>query len=126
MNLSTNSNKRCVLESGGVILDQPYTDVDQSRNPFPGLRPFDTDESLLFFGRDGLNDMLLEKLRATRFVAVVGTSGSGKSSLVRAGLLPALRSGFMTDAGSIWRVALFRPINNPIRNLATSLLECNV
>jgi len=115
-----------VLESGGVILDHAYADVDQSRNPFPGLRPFNTDESLLFFGRDGLNDTLLEKLQATRFVAVVGTSGSGKSSLVRAGLLPALRGGFLTDAGSSWRVALFRPINNPIHNLSKSLLECNM
>jgi len=126
MNLSTSSNKRCVFESGGVILEQAYTGVDQSRNPFPGLRPFNTDESLLFFGRDGLNDTLLEKLQATRFVAVVGTSGSGKSSLVRAGLLPALRGGFLTDAGSSWRVALFRPINNPIHNLSKSLLECNM
>jgi tetratricopeptide (TPR) repeat protein len=98
----------------------------QTGNPFPGLRPFNTDESLLFFGREGLSDTLLEKLRATRFVAVIGTSGSGKSSLVRAGLLPALRSGFMTDAGCEWRVALFRPINNPIHHLATALLECNV
>jgi len=126
MNLSMNSNKRCVLERGDVILDHVYTDVDQSRNPFPGLRPFNTDESLLFFGRDGLNDTLLEKLQATRFVAVVGTSGSGKSSLVRAGLLPALRGGFLTDAGSSWRVALFRPINNPIHNLSKSLLDCNL
>jgi tetratricopeptide (TPR) repeat protein len=108
------------------MLEQSYFDGYQSLNPFPGLRPFDTDESLLFFGRDGLNDTLLEKLRATRFVAVVGTSGSGKSSLVRAGLLPSLQSGFMTDAGSNWRVALFRPINNPIHNLAKSLLECEM
>lgn len=92
-------------------------------NPFPGLRPFDSDEWLIFFGRDGLSDTLLEKLRATRFVAVVGTSGSGKSSLVRAGLLPALRHGFMTDAGSDWRIAVFRPVNNPIGNLAQALLD---
>jgi tetratricopeptide (TPR) repeat protein len=97
-----------------------------SGNPFPGLRPFNIDESLLFFGRDGLSDTLLEKLQATRFVAVVGTSGSGKSSLVRAGLLPALLSGFMPHAGSGWHVALFRPINNPIRNLARALSECGI
>jgi hypothetical protein len=93
------------------------------RNPFPGLRPFDVSESLIFFGRDGLSDTLLEKLRAARFVAVVGTSGSGKSSLVRAGLLPALRGGFMKGAGSGWRIALFRPVNNPIGNLAQALSE---
>ena len=108
------------------MIEQSYLQRIQTGNPFPGLRPFNTDESLLFFGREGLSDTLLEKLRATRFVAVIGTSGSGKSSLVRAGLLPALRSGFMTDAGSDWRVALFRPINNPIHHLATALLECNI
>jgi hypothetical protein len=95
-------------------------------NPFPGLRPFDTDESLVFFGRDGQSDMLLEKLWDTRFVAVVGTSGSGKSSLVRAGLLPALRGGFMNDAGSGWHIAMFRPINDPIGNLARALLKANI
>ena len=96
------------------------------KNPFPGLRPFDTSESLVFFGRDGLSDTLLEKLRATRFVAVVGTSGSGKSSLVKAGLLPALAGGFLRGAGSGWRIALFRPVNNPIRNLAQALAEADL
>lgn len=103
--------------------DIQTTQTPGSGNPFPGLRPFDTGEKNLFFGRDGLSDTLLEKLEANRFVAVVGTSGSGKSSLVRAGLLPALRGGFMTDAGSGWRIALFRPINNPIHNLAIALSE---
>src|ERR1044072_5447083 len=98
MNLSMNSNKRCVLERGDVILDHVYTDVDQSRNPFPGLRPFNTDESLLFFGRDGLNNTLLENVHATRFVPVVGPSASGKPSLVAAGLLPPLGGGCRTDA----------------------------
>jgi predicted chitinase/energy-coupling factor transporter ATP-binding protein EcfA2 len=91
------------------------------KNPFPGLRPFKTEENYLFFGREGQADELLLRLRSRRFVAVVGTSGSGKSSLVRAGLLPALYSGFMTEAGSRWRVAVFRPINDPIGNLARAL-----
>jgi len=108
------------------MVEQTHIQRTRTGNPFPGLRPFDSDESLLFFGRDGLSDTLLEKLWTTRFVAVVGTSGSGKSSLVRAGLLPAVRSGFMSDTGSSWRVALFRPINNPIHNLAKSLLDCNI
>jgi len=90
-------------------------------NPFPGLRPFEQDEDYLFFGRDGQSDEILRRLRLTRFVAVVGVSGCGKSSLVRAGLLPSLHGGLMSEAGSDWRIALFRPGNNPIGNLASAL-----
>ncbi|MDJ0707630.1 MAG: hypothetical protein QNJ46_30505 [Leptolyngbyaceae cyanobacterium MO_188.B28] len=90
-------------------------------NPFPGLRPFDLDEEHLFFGREGQADELLGRLNRTRFLAVVGTSGSGKSSLVRAGLLPSLYSGFLSQASSHWRVALMRPGNAPIQNLAEAL-----
>ena len=95
-------------------------------NPFPGLRPFEPDEEHLFFGRDGQSDELLRRLRRSRFLAVLGTSGSGKSSLVRAGLLPALYGGIMTQAGSAWRVALFRPGHDPIGNLARSLTDPEV
>jgi uncharacterized protein YcbK (DUF882 family) len=90
-------------------------------NPFPGLRPFEFEESHLFFGRDGQSEELITKLGRTRFLAVVGTSGSGKSSLVRAGFLPALHGGFMPKAGSGWRVAIMRPGNDPIGNLAQAL-----
>ncbi|HJR06102.1 MAG TPA: AAA family ATPase [Pyrinomonadaceae bacterium] len=95
-------------------------------NPFPGLRPFDAHENHLFFGRDGQSDDLLRRLRRQRFIAVVGTSGSGKSSLVRAGLLPALHGGFMLGAGSNWRVAVLRPGNNPIGHLAQALRQDDV
>ena len=90
-------------------------------SPFPGLRPFEPDESRLFFGRDEQVEKLMDKLARTRFLAVVGTSGSGKSSLVRAGLMPALHSGMMIGAGSKWRIALMRPSNDPIGNLARAL-----
>ncbi len=90
-------------------------------NPFPGLRPFEPDEDRLFFGRETEIDDLLRRLRSTRFLSVVGTSGSGKSSLVRSGLIPSLYSGFMVTAGSSWRVAMFRPGEDPIRHLADAL-----
>lgn len=95
-------------------------------NPFPGLRPFETDEYRLFFGREGQSDALLERLERSRFLAVVGTSGSGKSSLVRAGLLPALRGGMMAGAGAGWRVAVARPGHDPLGNLARALAADNV
>lgn len=98
----------------------------QHFNPFPGLRPFTEEEDYLFFGREEQTNALLRRLRQTRFLAVVGTSGSGKSSLVLAGLLPALYGGVMTQAGSSWRVATLRPGNNPIRALAQALCQPNV
>ena len=95
-------------------------------NPFPGLRPFDFEESALFFGRDGQSEEMIRKLGRTRFLAVVGASGSGKSSLVRAGLLPALLGGFMTRAGSNWRFAILRPGHDPLGNLARALNQPGV
>ncbi|MGH6729034.1 MAG: hypothetical protein ACREBK_02680, partial [Sphingomicrobium sp.] len=95
--------------------------IEQPTHPFPGLRPFEFHENHLFFGRDGQSEQVIAKLGGTRFVAVVGTSGSGKSSLVRAGFLPALFGGLMGHAGSSWRAAIMRPGNDPIGNLARAL-----
>ena len=91
------------------------------QNPFPGLRPFEPGETHLFFGREGQSATLLGLLREQRFVAVIGPSGSGKSSLVRAGLVPALIGGFMRSAGSRWRIAVMRPGSNPLGNLGRVL-----
>ncbi|MEM8806174.1 MAG: TIR domain-containing protein [Cyanobacteria bacterium P01_G01_bin.38] len=101
-------------------------DTQTRTNPFPGLRPFEASETHLFFGREGQIDELLRRLRKHRFLAVTGTSGSGKSSLVRAGLLPALYSGSMVQAGANWRIALMRPTNSPIANLARALNDPEV
>ncbi|PYS83976.1 MAG: hypothetical protein DMF67_06825 [Acidobacteria bacterium] len=97
------------------------TETLRIANPFPGLRPFETEEYRLFFGREGQSDALIERLKRSRFLAVVGTSGSGKSSLVRAGLLPALRGGMMAGAGAGWRIAVMRPGHDPLGNLARVL-----
>ena len=95
-------------------------------NPFPGLRPFREEEAYLFFGREGQVDRIVDKLATRRFLAVVGTSGSGKSSLVNCGLRPALRRGVMARAGSSWRMAQFRPGVDPIKALARSLAQPGV
>ena len=90
-------------------------------DPYPGLRPFETNEEAIFRGRRVHVDELLRRLAVHRFLAVVGTSGSGKSSLVRAGLLPALDRGYLAGATSRWRVAIMRPGMAPIANLAEGL-----
>ena len=95
-------------------------------NPFPGLRPFREDEEHLFFGRENQVDAMVDKLADTRFLAVVGTSGSGKSSLVNCGLRPALRQGLMARAGTAWRMAQFRPGNDPIGAMARALAQDGV
>ncbi|HNE93780.1 MAG TPA: hypothetical protein PKZ66_06650, partial [Chitinophagaceae bacterium] len=95
-------------------------------NPFPGLRSFEENEDLLFFGREKQVTELVKKLRQEKFLAVIGSSGSGKSSLVKSGLIPALHSGFMSGAGSSWKICTFRPGNNPIGNLATALSSDNL
>jgi ABC-type transport system involved in cytochrome bd biosynthesis fused ATPase/permease subunit len=95
-------------------------------NPFPGLRPFREDEEHLFFGRENQVDAMVNKLAETRFLAVVGTSGSGKSSLVNCGLRPALRQGLMSRAGTSWRMAQFRPGSDPIGAMARALAQDGV
>ena len=92
-------------------------------NPFPGLRPFHESEQHLFFGRESQIDTMIDKLAANHFLAVVGTSGSGKSSLVNCGLKPALRRGLMASAGTSWRMAHFRPGSDPIKAMAHSLVQ---
>lgn len=92
-------------------------------HPFPGLRPFETGESLLFFGREEHTEELLRRLADGRFLAVVGTSGSGKSSLVRAGLLPALYRGYLVGSTTHWRMAVMRPGSAPLENLCAALAD---
>ena len=96
-------------------------DTTEYSNPFPGLRSFEPEEDHLFFGREARIDEILTRLRRSRFLSVVGTSGSGKSSLIRSGLIPSLHSGMMANAGSSWRIAIFRPGEDPIGNLAEAL-----
>ncbi len=98
-------------------------DTRKSFNPFPGLRPFGIDESHLFFGREGQSDEVLEKLADNKFVGVIGASGSGKSSLMYCGLIPELYGGFISGAGSSWKIVISRPGGGPIDNLAKALVE---
>jgi WD40 repeat protein/regulator of sirC expression with transglutaminase-like and TPR domain len=97
-----------------------------SMNPFPGLRPFRQDEDYLFFGREEQTMELLQRLGYHRFVAVVGTSGSGKSSLVRCGLLSELLGGKLLRAGTSWEVAVTHPGGNPLALLAEALLDAEL
>jgi len=93
-----------------------------ARQPFPGLRPFAAGDHDYFFGRDDQIYSLYRLLDRSRFVAVVGSSGSGKSSLVRAGLLPLLETERDASGGPLWRIIEMRPGDRPIDNLAEGLI----
>ena len=91
--------------------------------PYPGLRSFRDDEAAIFYGREEQVDDLVQRLSNLRLLAVAGESGCGKSSLVRAGLIPALKAGFLSGTAATWRIAELRPGEMPIRTLATQLLS---
>src|SRR5215203_7349266 len=89
-------------------------------NPFPGLLPFESGQSKYFYGRNRQIERILRHLEEHRFLAVIGSSGCGKSSLVRAGLLPALYRGYL-GSGPNWRVAVMKPGSRPLEALAGAL-----
>ncbi|MGB8167665.1 MAG: RDD family protein [Chthoniobacteraceae bacterium] len=92
--------------------------------PYVGLRPFEFDEATLFYGRGEHVAEMVRTLRKRHFLAVIGSSGSGKSSLVRAGLLPAIKAGFMSSGEDDldWRFVIMRPGRDPYENLLAALL----
>src|SRR5262249_39523503 len=83
----------------------------------------DEERADFFFGRDDQIHEVLEKLAESRFVTVIGSSGTGKSSLVRAGLLPALRSGLLRGVAPQWRIVKSTPGEMPVRSLAKGIEE---
>jgi len=99
--------------------------MDLSReHPFPGLRPFDFADHDFFFGREEQTYALYRLLNRSRFVAVVGSSGSGKSSLVRAGLLPLLQEENDDETGGAsWIFATFHPGDAPLAALRDVVLS---
>jgi len=108
------------------MTDAAVAAVPAVTNPFPGLRPFQEGEQHLFFGREAQVDTLVDRLGAARLLAVVGTSGSGKSSLVNCGLVPALHRGLLDQAQGGWRVATMRPGNRPLPALADALVRAGL
>lgn len=96
-------------------------------NPYKGLRPFQEADSAHFYGRERVVSTLLECLTLattdySRFLAVVGPSGSGKSSVVKAGLFPALRNGEIPGSDQ-WYIVEMTPGADPIGALETTLLS---
>jgi tetratricopeptide (TPR) repeat protein len=93
------------------------------RRPFPGLRPFEFEDHEFFFGREEQTFGLYRLIDRSRFVAVIGSSGSGKSSLVRAGVLPLIYKETKGSGGRTWDWVTMRPGDAPLRRLADTLVR---
>jgi hypothetical protein len=98
------------------------TEVGAQQCPYRGLQTFDEEHAEFFFGRERDIQRLLEKLKATRFLTVLGASGSGKSSLTRAGLIPALKQGALPQSAN-WTICVLTPGSQPLTTLAAHLLD---
>jgi hypothetical protein len=92
--------------------------------PYRGLDPFREEDATLFFGRETFIRTLIDKIGRKSLTAVVGASGSGKSSIVLAGLVPALRGklGVTGAKGQVWEIGIMRPGTNPLQQLAAAFL----
>jgi hypothetical protein len=99
-------------------------------SPFRGLAPFEAEHAAVFFGRDRVIDEARRRLvgaaeRGSAFLLIVGASGSGKSSLARAGLIPRLTTPGVVTSVDLWRAARMKPGEGqagPLMALATALL----
>ena len=129
----TGGNPRRIIEAGHRLVASGALTLGDDRarevavrraftgaSPYRGLLAFQADDADDFFGRDSEIAGLLGRVANDRLVAVVGSSGTGKSSLVRAGLVPALRRGAL-PASAEWPVAVFTPGRRPVLELAAAV-----
>jgi hypothetical protein len=111
--------QRLIAAAQGQAIDSLTRDLAGLR-PYRGLLPFREQDAGLFFGRQRFVDELVAKARqrsATNLVAVLGRSGSGKSSIVYAGLFPELRRERGTGQQAVWNIASLRPGRQPLQAL---------
>ena len=111
------STPRALRRLGGSVTAAPPVATTRPERPYPGLRPFEQDEWAIFFGRERMIDEVIGRLAESRLVLIHGVSGSGKSSLVRAGVLPKLALQYRRH-GAPWLTCEMRPSGGPLWNLA--------
>jgi len=116
---------RALRQSAGLdFMAVPREPAPESRrrNPYKGLRAFQEADASDFHGRDALVEEMVEALTSSRLLAVVGPSGSGKSSVVRAGLIPRLRQGAIPSSEE-WLITDMFPGAHPFESLEGALLR---
>ena len=121
-------NIKSTIVSNAEVKDLENLPPEPGDPPFQGLQYFDEKDADRFFGREALVAKIVGRLTNTRFLTVIGASGSGKSSVVRAGVIPALRRGERLADGSLpptdsgqWDIRILTPSAHPLDALAASL-----
>ena len=105
-----------LTQIGSTFQPKPF----DGRCPYLGLDAFSEDDADRFFGRETLVSELVARVKESRFVVIAGPSGSGKSSLVRAGLIHALKQGALPNSDR-WLYATLTPGRDPIESLALAM-----
>ncbi len=121
-------NIKSTIVSSAEVKDIENLPPEPGEPPFQGLQYYDEKDADRFFGRETLVAKIVGRLANSRFLTVIGASGSGKSSVVRAGVIPALRRGERLIDGSLpptdsgqWDIRIFTPSAHPLDALAASL-----
>jgi len=110
---------------GATDAEIDYDLRSDARNPYKGLRPFDEPDADDFHGRERLIAQLADAVEADRLVTVIGPSGIGKSSVVKAGLIPTLRRGVVPGSDE-WLITAMTPGRDPFGELAVALTRISV
>ncbi len=108
-----------------VCQSTPESQVNSDICPYKGLQYFDCNDEdpKYFYGREQLTDQLIDKVRQSNFLAIVGASGSGKSSVLRAGLLHQLKQGKKLSGSGDWEIQILVPEKHPMQNLALAFID---
>ncbi|WP_242040283.1 nSTAND1 domain-containing NTPase [Anabaena subtropica] len=116
-----------LVHSRRTLTQNTDNSLQPNKNPYRGLAAFDfkPEDIQFFYGRTALTDELLEKLWQQNFLAVLGASGSGKSSVVRAGLLNAIQQGERRDTANWHILPVITPGNDPLASLAAAFINLN-
>src|SRR5215204_3415903 len=123
-------NIKSTIVSSAEVKDLEDQPPEPGESPFQGLQYFDEKDADRFFGRETLTARIVGRLAKNSFLTVIGASGSGKSSVVRAGVIPALRRGERLADGSLpptdsgrWDIRILTPGAHPLEALAASLMR---
>jgi uncharacterized protein YjbI with pentapeptide repeats len=110
------------LGGGGIPIATVLEYFPVLNTPYKGLAYFKDDDARFFFGRTALTDLLLDRLQQSNFLALLGASGSGKSSVLRAGLLNQLRQERLSGSDR-WELRVMLPTEHPLKRLANEFVD---